>query len=81
MVQLSFSIRICAGLSLLERFEMYPEENRSFPEDYHLENGNYCNMCIDCLKEFVGHKRRILCKICENKHKENYSKGIESDVL
>jgi len=37
---------------------------RSFPEDYHLENGNYMCQCIVCNKPFIGYKRRSYCKLC-----------------
>ncbi len=37
---------------------------RSYPEDENLENGNYQNHCHSCGKVFVGHKRRVLCKVC-----------------
>lgn len=36
-----------------------------FPEDFHLENGNYSNTCIHCKEAFAGHKRRKVCKKCE----------------
>ena len=39
-------------------------EERSFPEDSHLENGNYFNTCGECHKDFVGYKRRPVCKKC-----------------
>lgn len=33
-------------------------------EDYSHENGNYTNTCKICGNEFLGHKRRIICKCC-----------------
>ena len=39
-------------------------ESRSFDEDHELENGNYTNICIDCHRQFIGHKRRLTCKKC-----------------
>ena len=40
------------------------QEERSWGEDSAHENGNYfCNCCV-CLRVFVGHKRRVLCKVC-----------------
>ena len=38
--------------------------DRSYPEDAHLENGNYVNTCCICGEQFVGHKRRVVCKLC-----------------
>jgi len=45
--------------------EMDAPEN--YPEDYHLENGNYVNACIKCGKYFYGYKRRVICKVCKSK--------------
>lgn len=44
-------------------------KNRSWPEDFKLENGNYNNICSECKKEFRGSKRRLLCKQCHRKLK------------
>jgi len=33
-------------------------------EDFSHENGNYLNNCISCKKDFIGHKRRVVCKLC-----------------
>lgn len=41
-----------------------------WPEDNHLENGNYLNICCHCAVTFVGHKNRVCCKLCANKAKE-----------
>ena len=35
-----------------------------FPEDAGLENGSYACRCVVCRIEFVGHKRRVICKAC-----------------
>ena len=45
----------------------WPDDPHNWPEDYHLENGNYCCLCYVCGCQFVGYKRRIVCKMC---HKE-----------
>jgi hypothetical protein len=37
---------------------------RSWAEDAGHENGNYSNSCVVCLRQFVGHKRRCVCKVC-----------------
>lgn len=37
---------------------------RDFPEDKHHENGNYHVVCTRCGEQFLGHKRRPLCKVC-----------------
>lgn len=36
----------------------------NWTEDFSHENGNYMNMCIRCDQEFLGHKRRVICKKC-----------------
>lgn len=33
-------------------------------EDFSHENGNYNNFCAYCGKQFIGHKRRVVCKSC-----------------
>lgn len=40
---------------------------KDFPEDAHLENGNYYNTCFYCKAFFIGYKRRVCCKECEQK--------------
>jgi hypothetical protein len=36
----------------------------NWPEDFEHENGNYANQCKECKMLFVGHKRRLVCKLC-----------------
>lgn len=33
-------------------------------EDFDHENGNYWNLCCECERQFIGHKRRVVCKLC-----------------
>lgn len=40
-------------------------------EDFSHENGNYQNRCITCGTMFLGHKRRVECKICAEKPNSN----------
>ena len=40
-----------------------PDE-RAWHEDSAHENGNYYNTCLHCLRSFIGHKRRVQCKVC-----------------
>lgn len=35
-----------------------------FPEDAKYENGCYMNICSTCTKQFIGLKRRTMCKLC-----------------
>lgn len=41
------------------------QEQRSFPGDSHSENGSYMNECCHCLRMFLGHKRRVTCRACQ----------------
>ena len=52
-----------------KRIQIYFIGTGNYPEDYHLENGNYQRKCIKCDNIFNGHKRRIICKKCLNKAK------------
>ncbi len=40
------------------------ESERSWKEDFHLENGPYICHCVQCNNMFMGYKRRIVCKTC-----------------
>ncbi len=35
-----------------------------YPEDATHENGNYMCVCVECGDNFIGHKRRVICKHC-----------------
>lgn len=39
-------------------------EVNDWPEDSSHENGNYFNKCAACDTDFIGHKRRWICKKC-----------------
>lgn len=39
----------------------------NWTEDFPHENGNYQNKCRECGNEFLGHKRRVVCKLCFSK--------------
>ena len=41
-----------------------PKHPRNWSEDFSHENGNYFCRCIECKKMFIGHKRRVICKVC-----------------
>lgn len=38
--------------------------SRSWLEDQGHENGDYFNKCIVCGEQFIGHKRRLVCRSC-----------------
>ena len=52
-------------LSKLKKYE------GNYPEDYAHENGNYMNVCRNCGEYFMGHKRRVWCKLCLTNRSEN----------
>jgi hypothetical protein len=39
--------------------------DRDWTEDLSHENGNYTNKCFYCEQNFLGHKRRIVCRKCQ----------------
>lgn len=39
-------------------------EERSWAEDAAHENGSYFCECMECGRQFIGHKRRVVCKSC-----------------
>jgi hypothetical protein len=39
---------------------------RNWTEDYSLENGNYTCFCMTCKNTFIGYKRRVMCKECND---------------
>lgn len=38
---------------------------RDWPEDAAQENGKYYCICGRCGEQFLGHKRRGICKCCD----------------
>lgn len=50
-------------LSLKVLRDTTPEE-RAWHEDAAHDNGNYYNTCHHCGRTFVGHKRRVTCRVC-----------------
>lgn len=75
----------------VEKFAPEKEEiNRDWNEDKSHENGNYVCVCCDCGFHFIGHKRRVICKVCvapENQLKEpaieavSNSKSEKGDII
>ena len=42
------------------------DSEHSWKEDYPHENGKYLHICRECGAEFLGHKRRMICKACSD---------------
>ena len=40
------------------------QDERNWTEDFSHENGNYQCKCFKCEQFFIGHKRRVVCKLC-----------------
>lgn len=47
---------------------------RDWVEDFTLENGQYYCQCRDCGNQFIGYKRRIICKVCADKNEPGVPK-------
>jgi len=52
----------CAGHAAQQE----ADASRDWPEDFPHENGQYMNTCHVCKNTFIGHKRRAVCKVCNN---------------
>ena len=48
--------------------ELFPttDNPHNWQEDFSHENGNYFCRCVNCKKMFIGHKRRVICKLCNS---------------
>jgi len=46
------------------------ESKRSWKEDLELENGQYTCHCLECGKDFIGHKLRLICRECAKQEEE-----------
>ena len=49
--------------------EFHKLTDRDFESDFLFENGRYQNTCIQCKQLFMGLKRRLTCKVCEDANK------------
>ena len=56
---------------------------KNWTEDYKHENGNYLNNCTKCKENFLGHKRRFICKECfkDINKKLNVLDSVETDKV
>ena len=41
------------------------DDPKNWQEDFSHENGNYYNRCYICNQLFLGHKRRVVCRVCQ----------------
>ena len=57
--------RVSCKENLIDNFQMQVNnQDRNWKEDFHLENGNYMNICMFCQGAFLGHARRVVCRLC-----------------
>lgn len=60
----------CRWSDLVEHYEIelfrreHHKNTRDWEEDFFHENGQYHNECCTCHQKFLGHKRRVVCKLC-----------------
>ena len=47
------------------------KSSKNWKEDFVYENGNYMNTCLACDSQFLGYKRRMLCKECAKPNNES----------
>lgn len=58
--------------SLVRPLWMTGGEVNDWPEDAPHENGQYFNKCLSCDGDFIGHKRRRICRKCHYEAKARY---------
>ncbi len=51
---------------------MSGSDENDWHEDFGHENGNYRNKCVVCGVDFLGYKRRCVCKVCHLKFVDKY---------
>ena len=51
---------------------MSGDESNDWPDDFSHENGNYFQKCVLCESDFIGHKRRHVCRKCYLDGKARY---------
>ncbi len=63
------------------------EQPRNWPEDFSHENGKYQCRCSTCGSTFLGHKRRVTCKVCAQPAPDDVTRlqrvleGVFNDTL
>ena len=48
--------------------------------DFAEENGMYHHECIRCGREFIGHKRRVICKQCYKEKPEHELRNLQNEL-
>jgi hypothetical protein len=52
------------------------DSNKSWQQDFVSEDGNYVSNCAICHCDFIGHKRRVVCRECQEKLAEKRPPNI-----
>ena len=55
--------------------------DRDWPEDFAHENGNYLCLCCLCKETFAGHKRRIVCKLCDQPNAKAAPEPVQGEAV
>ena len=50
-----------------------------WPEDFPDENGSYLGKCFQCGNGFIGHKHRMICKLCDESNKRKWDAMTEEE--
>ena len=50
-----------------------------WPEDFADDNGRYEHECFQCHTQFVGHKHRLVCHVCEDENKRRWDTMTEAE--
>lgn len=51
----------------------------SWPEDFGGENGKYQNECVTCKTLFIGHKQRVVCRVCAEAARKRWEAMTEEE--
>lgn len=57
-----------------------PDSPHNWPTDAYHENGNYQCKCGICKTMFIGHKRRVVCKVCFEQGKTTCAQDVTKDM-
>lgn len=54
---------------------------QDWEEDRSHESGNYVNECCHCGQHFIGHKRRVSCRMCDRIAELEADKADSAEVM
>ena len=53
-----------------DKWMRFGNVKKNWQSDYKFENGNYQCYCIKCKSQFMGNKRRLICRECFEQNSE-----------